>query len=209
MRQFLLFRCSKSDGGSTCSGIHTQQGDGSDLVVQGLKALGLAVLGGELQNVGHVGLLVSLHVAGDDDVLTVSQTVLTGQIVALLVAACIVQIQLGDGRTGGVLHCVLSGGGLSCFAGSSLRACSLGRSGSRRSHRRGSGGGGCRRTAGGHANSQCCSGSNDRKVLEFHVKYTPLKFLRIQINQQGVMDDEDDYTGISTKNQDAYVHFER
>jgi len=41
------------------------------------------------------------------------------------------------------------------------------------------------------------------------VKYTPLKFLRIQINQQGVMDDEDDYTGISTKNQDAYVHFER
>lgn len=31
------------------------------------------------------------------------------------------------------------------------------------------------------------------------MKYTPLKFLRIQINQQGVMDDEDDYTGISTK----------
>ena len=83
MKQFLLFRCSKSDGGSTCSGIHTQQGDGSDLVVQGLKALGLAVLGGELQNVGHVGLLVGLHVAGDDDVLAVSQTVLAGQIVAL------------------------------------------------------------------------------------------------------------------------------
>jgi len=41
------------------------------------------------------------------------------------------------------------------------------------------------------------------------VKYTPLKFLRIQINQQDVMDDEDDYTGISTKNQDAYVHFQR
>lgn len=41
------------------------------------------------------------------------------------------------------------------------------------------------------------------------MKYTPLKFLRIQINQQGVMDDEDEYTGISTKNQDAYVHFER
>ena len=57
--------------------------------------------------------------------------------------------------------------------------------------------------------SQCCSGSNDRNVLEFHVKYTPLKFLRIQINQQGVMDDEDDYTGISTKNQDVYVQFER
>ena len=48
--------------------------------MQGLKALGLAVLGGELQNVGHVGLLVSLHVAGDDDVLAVSQTVLAGQI---------------------------------------------------------------------------------------------------------------------------------
>ena len=87
MKQFLIFRCSKSDGGSTCSGIHTQQGDGSDLVVQGLKALGLAVLGGELQNVGHVGLLVGLHVAGDDDVLAVSQTVLAGQIVTLLVAA--------------------------------------------------------------------------------------------------------------------------
>ena len=105
MKQFLLFRCSKSDGGSTCSGIHTQQGDGSDLVVQGLKALGLAVLGGELQNVGHVGLLVGLHIAGDDDVLAVSQTVLTGQIVALLVAACIVQVQLGDGRTGGFPKC--------------------------------------------------------------------------------------------------------
>ena len=26
--------------------------------------------------------------------------------------------------------------------------------------------------------------------------------------QISVMDDEDDYTGISTKNQDAYVHFE-
>ena len=41
------------------------------------------------------------------------------------------------------------------------------------------------------------------------MKYTPLKFLRIQINQQGEMDDEDDYTGISTKNQDVYVRFER
>lgn len=38
---------------------------------------------------------------------------LTSQIVALLVAACIVQVQLGDGRTGGVVHSVLSGGGLS------------------------------------------------------------------------------------------------
>ena len=43
--------------------------------MQGLKALGLAVLGGELQNVGHVGLLVSLHIAGDDDVLTVYSAV--------------------------------------------------------------------------------------------------------------------------------------
>ena len=41
------------------------------------------------------------------------------------------------------------------------------------------------------------------------MKYTPLNLLRIQINQQGVMDDEDEYTGILTKNQDAYVHFER
>ena len=81
-------------------------------------------------------------------------------------------------------------------------------SGSRRSHGRSSGGG-CGRTACGHADSQCQSSSNDSSILEFHVKYTPLKFLRIQINQQGVMDDEDDYTGISTKNQDAYVHFER
>lgn len=88
--------------------------------MQGLKALGLAVLGGELQNVGHVGLLVGLHVAGDDDVLAVSQTVLAGQIVTLLLAACIVQVQLGDGRTGGVVHGVLSGVG----SGASLEAAS-------------------------------------------------------------------------------------
>ena len=42
--------------------------------MQGVKALGIAVLGGELQNVDNVILLVSLDIAGDDDALAVSQT---------------------------------------------------------------------------------------------------------------------------------------
>ena len=54
--------------------------------MQGLEGLGLAVLGGELQHIGHVSLLVGLHVAGDDHAVAVSQA-LTGQVVALVFGA--------------------------------------------------------------------------------------------------------------------------
>ena len=60
--------------------------------MQGVKALGIAVLGGELQNVNNVSLLVSLDIAGDDDALAVSQT-LACQVLALVLRACIVQVQ--------------------------------------------------------------------------------------------------------------------
>ena len=36
--------------------------------MQGLEALGAAVLGGELENIGHVALLVGLDIAGGDDI---------------------------------------------------------------------------------------------------------------------------------------------
>lgn len=36
--------------------------------MQGIEALGAAVLGGELENIGHVALLVGLDIAGDDDI---------------------------------------------------------------------------------------------------------------------------------------------
>ncbi len=42
--------------------------------MQGVKARGAAVLGGELQNIDNVSLLVSFDIAGDDDALAVSQT---------------------------------------------------------------------------------------------------------------------------------------
>jgi len=75
--------------------------------VQGLEALGAAVLGGELENIGHVVLLVGLDIAGDDDILAVGQTGLASQVLALVLRACLVQVQLGDGRTGGVVNGVL------------------------------------------------------------------------------------------------------
>ena len=59
--------------------------------MQGLEGLGLAVLGGELQHIGHVSLLVGLHVAGDDHAVAVSQA-LTGQVVALVLSADFVQV---------------------------------------------------------------------------------------------------------------------
>ena len=86
----LLLGSLESNSGSTGSGVHTLQRDGSHLVVQGVKALGVAVLGGELQNVDNVSLLVSLDIAGDDDALAVSQT-LACQVLALVLRACIVQ----------------------------------------------------------------------------------------------------------------------
>lgn len=36
--------------------------------MQGLEALGAAVLGGEFENIGYVALLVGLDIAGDDDI---------------------------------------------------------------------------------------------------------------------------------------------
>ena len=94
--------------------------------MQGLEALGAAVLGGELENIGHVALLVGLDIAGDDDILAVGQTSLASQVLALVLRACLVQVQLGDGRTGGVVNGVL------CALSSSLRRCSNGGSGLRR-----------------------------------------------------------------------------
>ena len=79
--QKLLLRCSESNGGSTCSSVNAQQGDGGDLVAQGLEALGGAVIGGELQNVLSGGVCVLRQ--GQNDALAVCQT-LTGQILALV-----------------------------------------------------------------------------------------------------------------------------
>ena len=147
--------------------------------MQGLEGLGLAVLGGELQHIGHVSLLVGLHVAGDDHAVAVSQAVAC-QVVALVLGADFVQVQVGDLGTGGVVHGVLGSGGLSSLAGSSLRACSLAGCGSRRCHRGGSSGG-RRAAAGGHADSQCQSGSSDCNILEFHMRCTP--FFRVSMDQ--------------------------
>ncbi len=156
--------------GSTCSSVNAQQGDGGDLVAQGLEALGGVVIGGELQNVLSGGVCVLRQ--GQNDALAVCQT-LTGQILALVLRTDSVQVQLGDVGAGGVVHGVLSG------LHSSLRACSLGRSGSRGSHRRGGhrrgsrGSGRGRRTASGHADGQCQSSSHDSSMFQFMVMYSP------------------------------------
>ena len=55
---FLLLRSGEADGGSTCSSVNAQQGDGSNLVAQGVEALGVAALGGELQDI--LSALVSI-----------------------------------------------------------------------------------------------------------------------------------------------------
>ena len=132
--------------------------------MQGVKALGIAVLGGELQNVNNVSLLVSLDIAGDDDALAVSQT-LACQVLALVLRACIVQVQLGHLAAGGVVHGVLGRSSLS-LRGSSFGGSSHGRGSSRGC------GGGCsgrgRAAAGGHADSQCQSGSGNCNSLELH-----------------------------------------
>ena len=88
--QKLLLRCSESNGGSTCSSVNAQQGDGGDLVAQGLEALGGAVIGGELQNVLSGGVCVLRQ--GQNDALAVCQT-LTGQILALVLRTDSVQVQ--------------------------------------------------------------------------------------------------------------------
>ena len=139
--------------------------------MQGVKALGAAVLGGELQNVDNVILLVSLDIAGDDDTLAVSQT-LACQVLALVLRACIVQVQLSHLAAGGVVHGVLGRSSLG-LRGSSLGGSSLGRGSSRGCG--GRCGGGCSgrgsAAAGGHADSQCQSGSGNCNSLELHRDY--------------------------------------
>ena len=162
MIYLFLLRSGEADGGSTCCGVSAQQGDGSDLVVQSVEALGGAVLGGELQDV--LCGLVSILRQGQNDVLAVCQA-LTGQVLTLVLRAGNIQVQLGNGGTGGVVHGVLSG------LDSSLRACSLGRSSNRGSHGRGGGRSSDRgrgRTAGGHADGQCQSSSDDSSIFQFH-----------------------------------------
>lgn len=65
----LLLGSRESDGSCTCSSVNAQQADRSGLIVQGLKALGGAIFGGELQNIVDVLLLVSVLVTGDDNAL--------------------------------------------------------------------------------------------------------------------------------------------
>ena len=43
--------------------------------MQSLEALGAAILGGELQHVADIALLVSLDIAGDDNILAICHTI--------------------------------------------------------------------------------------------------------------------------------------
>lgn len=70
---FLLLGSGEADGGSTCSSINAQQGDGSNLVAQGVEALGVAALGGELQDI--LSALVSVLGQGQHNAVAVSQAV--------------------------------------------------------------------------------------------------------------------------------------
>ena len=174
---FLLLRSGEADGGSTCSSINAQQGDGSNLVAQGVEALGVAALGGELQDI--LSALVSVLGQGQHNAVAVSQAV-SSQVLALVLRAGNVQVQIGDVLAGGVVDSVLGGldFGLagSCLRACSLRACSLRGSGSGRSNGRSSGrsGGGRSRTAAsGHTNSQCQSSGNNSNILEFHCVISP------------------------------------
>ena len=147
--------------------------------MQGVKALGVAVLGGELQNVDNVILLVSLDIAGDDDALAVSQT-LACQVLALVLRACIVQVQLGHLAAGGVVHGVLGRSSLG-LRGSNLGGSSLRRGSNRRCG--GGCGGGCSgrgsAAAGGHADSQYQSGSGNCNSLELHRDYLLFRLLLV------------------------------
>ena len=169
---FLLLRSGEADGGSTCSSINAQQGDGSNLVAQGVEALDVAALGGELQDI--LSALVSVLGQGQHNAVAVSQAV-SSQVLALVLRAGNVQVQVGDVLAGGVVDSVLGGLDLG-LAGSCLRACSLRGSGSGRSNGRSSGrsGGGRSRTAAsGHTNSQCQSSGNNSNILEFHCVISP------------------------------------
>ena len=134
--------------------------------MQGLEGLGLTVFGGELQNVVDIALLVSILIAGDNDVLAIGQTSLTGQILALLLTAGLIQVQLSDGGTGGIIDGVL------CALSLGLGRSSLRRSGDRRSGLGGGCGGGSgsgrRAAAGGQDQSGCQSGRSSTKLVQFH-----------------------------------------
>lgn len=95
---FLLLRSGEADGGSTCSSINAQQGDGSNLVAQGVEALGGAALGGELQDI--LSALVSVLGQGQHNAVAVSQAV-SSQLLALVLRAGNVQVQVGDVLAGG------------------------------------------------------------------------------------------------------------
>lgn len=170
---FLLLRSGEADGGSTCSSINAQQGDGSNLVAQGVEALGVAALGGELQDI--LSALVSVLGQSQHNAVAVSQAV-SSQVLALVLRAGNVQVQLGDVLAGGVVDSVLGGLDLglagSCLRACCLRACSLRGSGSGRSNGR-SGGGRSRTAASGHTNSQCQSSGNNSNILEFHCVISP------------------------------------
>ena len=109
---FLLLRSGEADGGSTCSSINAQQGDGSNLVAQGVEALGVAALGGELQDI--LSALVSVLGRVNAIAVAVSQAV-SSQVLALVLRAGNVQVQIGDVLAGGVVDSVL--GGLDSLAG--------------------------------------------------------------------------------------------
>ena len=100
---FLLLRSGEADGGSTCSSINAQQGDGSNLVAQGIEALGVTALGGELQDI--LSALVSVLGQGQHNAVAVSQAV-SSQVLALVLRAGNVQVQLGDVLAGGVVDSV-------------------------------------------------------------------------------------------------------
>ena len=100
---FLLLRSGEADGGSTCSSFTAQQGDGSNLVAQGVEALGVAALGGELQDI--LSALVSVLGQGQHNAVAVSQAV-SSQVLALVLRASSVQVQLGDILAGGVVDSV-------------------------------------------------------------------------------------------------------
>lgn len=103
---FLLLRSGEADGGSTCSSINAQQRDGSNLVAQGVEALGVAALGGELQDI--LSALVSVLGQGQHNAVAVSQAV-SSQVLALVLRAGNVQVQIGDILAGGVVDSVLGG----------------------------------------------------------------------------------------------------
>ena len=78
---FLLLRSGEADGGSTCSSINAQQGDGSNLVAQGVEALGVTPLDNQLNKI--IKALISVIGQGQHNAVAVSQAV-SSQVLALV-----------------------------------------------------------------------------------------------------------------------------